>query len=58
MDGSFGSDDFRFRMNGFKRETIMPKLDFGMLTCSSCTGSTFYSSTFDGWIGLAPLDPK
>ena len=58
MDGSFGSDDFRFRMNGFKRETIMPLLDFAMLTCSSCVVGNSYSNTFDGWVGLAPMDPK
>ena len=57
LEGAFGGDDFRIRMNGFNRETVLPTLDFARLICSSCeSDGTSYSSSFDGWIGISPYN--
>jgi len=54
MYGVFGeADDFRLTMNGFNRETILPKLDFATLTVAS--QNYFYKNhRRDGWLGIAP----
>ena len=59
LKGEFGADDFRIRMNGFNRETVLPSLDFGSLVCSTCHPDLSYAtyrSDFDGWLGIAPYD--
>jgi hypothetical protein len=43
-------------MNGFNRETILPSLDFTMLSCPTC--SKPYHTDFDGWLGIAPHNSK
>ena len=36
LKGEFGAEDFRIRMNGFNRETLLVDLDFARLICSTC----------------------
>jgi hypothetical protein len=51
---NFGFEDFRLRMNGFNRETVLPSLEFGMLIQDDSTATQ--ASKFDGFVGIAPYD--